>query len=86
MIENLEERNRWREQYLNVERSKHQLQKDLRVAFDEISELKRDRRNLKNWLKFWAVIGTIEGALLAWFATSLLECLEASHRFAVALR
>lgn len=86
MIENLEERNRWRDQYLHVERSKQQLQKDLRTAFDEISELKRDRRNLKNWVKLLGVAVAIEGSLLGWFATSLLDCLRAAHTVAVVLR
>ncbi len=31
----------WRDEYLNVERSNLQLQKDLTIAFDRIDELKR---------------------------------------------
>lgn len=79
-IETLDERNQWREQYLHIERSKQQLQKDLTIAFDEIHELKRDRRSLKNWVKLLGVVVTVEGSLLAWFATSLLDCLEAGHK------
>lgn len=68
--------NDWRENYLHVERSRNQLQRDLVIAFDRIDRLEQDRRNLKNWLKVFGGIITVEGALLGWFATSLLSCLE----------
>ena len=48
----------WREEYLHVERSKQQLQKDMTVAFDRIAELKRslDRAKLMLWIQCGVIV------------------------------
>lgn len=59
----------WREAYLNEERSKKQLQKDLVVAFDRIAELQAMNRNL---LK---IVGASIGAT-ATLTVALLKLIE----------
>jgi len=77
---------KYRDHYLKVERTAEQRRRDLTIAFDQIYELKRDRRNLKNWLKLLGLVVSIQGVVLGWFATHLLDCLEAGRRAAALLR
>lgn len=64
-----------RQDYLHVERSKQQLQKDLTIAFDQIHDLKCAKRNLKN--KIWVLGGALTAlaAVTGWLANHLFDCL-----------
>ena len=68
----------WRELYL-TRRSPEEMRKDLVEAFDRIEGMR---------LKLWVLGGvvTAEGAIIAWLATSLLDCIQAGHRVALLLR
>lgn len=57
----------------------HALEAANRKKDETIAELKLDRASLKRWLKVLTFLVTIEGALLGWFATSLLDCMKATH-------
>lgn len=46
---------------------------------EAITELKLDRRSLKMWLRLIVLVVSVEGALIAWLATSLLDCIRAAR-------
>lgn len=65
----------WRKDYIEIPRSVDQLQLDLLRACDEIRAQK---------LKVWALtlVVTMEGAVIGWMATRLVDCLSLTHQVA----
>ncbi len=68
-----------RRDYLHIERSKLQVQKDLTVAFDQIHELKCKQRSLKT--RIWVLSGAIAGlgVLTGWLADHLYDCIAVAQ-------
>jgi hypothetical protein len=66
----------WREEYLHVERSKQQLQKDLTCAFDRISELENSQRTLKVMLWIAGLFLSGMGATVILLGQFVLERLK----------
>jgi hypothetical protein len=64
-----------RKDYLHIERSKLQVQKDLTLAFDRIHELKCKQRSLKT--RIWVLSGAIAAlaTLTGWLADHLYDCI-----------
>lgn len=67
---------RYRDFYLQAERTAEQRRKDLVVAFDEIHELKCKHRNLKTFLKVVASANVIGLGVIAWLANHLYDCIQ----------
>lgn len=67
----------WREAY-RQHRTREQLLGDVEVAFDRLHDQK-----LKMW--FLTFVLGLEGAMLGWMATSLVDCLQTAHRVAAVL-
>ncbi len=68
-----------RRDYLHIERSKQQLQKDLTIAFDQIHELKCRMRSQKLWNRVQGSALVISGGVIAWLASHLYDCISAVH-------
>jgi len=68
----------WRDAYLK-RRSHQELLGDVCIAFDRIAELKL-------WNRVLTLVIGIEGAVIGWLATSLLDCFEAGHKLAKLLQ
>jgi hypothetical protein len=68
-----------RKYYVFAERDGEKIRRDLCEAFDRIEAMK---------LKLWIVGGALlaEGAVIGWLATSLLDCVEAAHKFAALIQ
>jgi len=68
----------WRKLYIS-HRTDEQIRQDLAVLFDRAHDLK---------LKLWALtfVTGIEGAIIGWLATALLDCVEAGHKAASLIR
>ncbi len=71
-----------RRDYLHIERSKLQVQKDLTLAFDRIHELKCKQRTLKT--RIWVLGGAVValGGITGWLANHLYDCLALAQRLA----
>lgn len=74
---------RIRKDYLHVERSKMQLQKDLTTAFDRIHGLQRvtDRQAIMLWITSGALVAVTGAAI--WLGNHLYECLDLAHKIAL---
>lgn len=68
----------WREAYMR-HRSPEEMRRDLVEAFDRIGQLQT-----RLWVLGGVVVG--EGAVIGWLATSLLSCIELSHKAVALLR
>ncbi len=66
----------WRNEYLHVERSKQQLQKDLTVAFDRIGELRGTIRSFKTMLWIAGLFLSALGAIVVMLANVVLDWLK----------
>jgi uncharacterized protein with ATP-grasp and redox domains len=69
---------KYRDYYLQAERTAEQRRKDLVVAFDEIHDVKCKYRNLKTFLKVVVSANVIGLAVIGWLATHLYDCVTAA--------
>lgn len=67
---------KYREFYLQAERTAEQRRKDLVVAFDEIHDLKCKYRNLKSYLKVLTGASVVGLAVIGWLANHLYDCIQ----------
>ena len=68
----------YRDQYM-THRSPAKIREDLVKAFDQIA-------GLKLWIKVLTLLVGIEGAVIGWLATSLLDCIQAGRHATALLR